>query len=149
MTNVKISELPLASSVTPDDLFVIVDDLSGTPTTKKVPAHLVRTSYASTLTYQSTAITDASAGEVFDITLTGDVTIGNPINPVNGKTIRWRIMQDATGNRKVTLGNKFAVPSTATTPLGFSTGANKMDILAATYHAGRDKWDVVALVSGY
>jgi hypothetical protein len=32
------------------------------------------------------------------------------------------------------LGNKFVIP---------------MDILAATYHAGRDKWDVTAFVMGY
>lgn len=149
MSNVKISELPAAAAVTPDDLFVIVDDLSGTPTTKKVAAHLVRTSYVSTLTYSSTVTTDASAGEVFDLTLTGNVLLENPINSINGKTIRWRISQDSTGNRSITLGSKFQLPSSAPGPLAFSTAANKMDILAATYHAVRDKWDIIALVPGY
>lgn len=101
------------------------------------------------LPYAATVTTDASAGDIFDLTLTGSVTLANPTNPVDGKTIRWRIRQDATGNRTVTLGSKFAVPSTATEPLPFSTAANKMDIFGATYHAGRDKWDVVALVPGY
>lgn len=101
------------------------------------------------LAYASTLNTDASVGDIFDVTLTGDVTLANPTNPVNGKTLRWRILQDATGNRTVTLGDKFAIPSSATSPLPFSTAANKMDILAATYHAGRDKWDVVAFVMGY
>lgn len=101
------------------------------------------------LTYASTVTTNASAGEIFDLTLTGNVTLANPTNPVNGKTLRWRIRQDATGNRTVTLGNKFVIPSSASTPLPFSTAANAMDILAATYHAGRDKWDVVAMVPGY
>lgn len=96
--------------------------------------------------------TDASAGEIFDITLTQNATINNPINPVNGKTVRWRVTQDSIGNRSVsfpTSGNKFNLPSSATSPLPWSTGVNKMDILAATYHQGRDKWDVVAFVPGY
>lgn len=101
------------------------------------------------LTYAATVTTDATAGDVFDLTLTGNVTLANPTNPVNGKTLRWRIRQDGTGNRTVTLGNKFQIPSSASTPLPFSTAANAMDILAATYHAGRDKWDIVAMVPGY
>jgi hypothetical protein len=104
---------------------------------------------AATLTYAATVTTDASAGDIFDLTLTGNVTLANPTNPVDGKTLRWRIRQDGTGSRTVTLGNKFVLPSSATSPLPFSTAANKMDILAATYHAGRDKWDVIAFVMGY
>ena len=101
------------------------------------------------LTYASTLATDAEAGEIFDVTLTGNVTLSNPTNPVSGKTLRWRITQDGTGSRTVTLGNKFNIPSSATSPLPFSTAANKLDVLAATYHAGRDKWDVIAFVMGY
>ena len=93
--------------------------------------------------------TNAKDGDIFDITLTENSTLANPTNPVNGKTLRWRIAQDSTGNRTVTLGNKFNLPSSATSPLPWSTAANKMDALAATYHAGRDKWDVVAFVPGY
>lgn len=100
------------------------------------------------LSYSSTLATDASAGSIFDVTLTGNVTLSNPTNPTNGQTLRWRVKQDATGGRTVTLGNKFALPASVTT-LEFSTAANKLDILAATYHSGRDKWDVVALVTGY
>jgi hypothetical protein len=101
------------------------------------------------LTYASTLNTDASAGDIFDVTLTGAAALANPTNPVDGKTIRWRIRQDGTGSRAVTLGDKFVIPSSATSPLPFSTAANKMDILAATYHAGRDKWDIIAFVPGY
>lgn len=100
------------------------------------------------LTYAATTATDASEGSIFDITLTGNVTLSNPTNGVNGQTLRWRIKQDATGSRTVTLGNKFALPGSVSS-LEFSTAANKLDILAATYHSGRDRWDVVALVTGY
>lgn len=102
-----------------------------------------------TLSYASTVNTDASTGDLFDLTLTGAVTLANPTNGFNGKTIRWRITQDGTGNRAVTLGDKFVIPASALSPLPFSTLAGKTDMLAATYHAGRDKWDVVAFVYGY
>ena len=101
------------------------------------------------LTYASSLATDASTGEIFDVTLTDSATLANPTNPVDGKTLRWRIKQDATGSRAVTLGDKFVIPSSATSPLPFSTAADKTDVLAATYHAGRDQWDVIAFVPGY
>jgi hypothetical protein len=149
MADVKISELSASSAVTPDDLFVMVDDPSGTPVTKKVSASVLRNPHVVTITYAATLNTDAAAGDIFDVTLTGNATLANPTNPVSGKTLRWRIRQDATGSRTVTLGNKFVIPTSASTPLPFSTAANKMDILAATYHAGRDKWDIIAFVMGY
>ena len=126
-----------------------MDDPAGSPVTKKVSASVLRNPHVVALTYAATLNTDASVGDIFDVTLTGNATLANPTNPTDGKTIRWRIRQDGTGNRAVTLGNKFVIPSSATSPLPFSTAANAMDVLAATYHAGRDKWDVVAFVMGY
>lgn len=101
------------------------------------------------LTFNTTLNTDASAGDIFDVILTDNVTLENPTNPVNGKTIRWRITQDNSGSRTVTLGNKFNIPSSASDPLPWSITADKMDVLAATYHSGRDKWDIIAFVPGY
>lgn len=106
------------------------------------------------LSFSTTISIDPKAGEIFDVTLTDNVTIDNPSNAandfsINGKTIRFRITQDGTGGRTVGLGNKFVIPSSASSPLPWSTTANSMDILAATYHAGRDKWDIVAFVPGY
>lgn len=100
------------------------------------------------LTYASTLATDAAAGDIFDVTLAGDVTLDNPTNATNGQTLRWRIAQDATGGRTVTLGNKFALPA-GVPALEFSSAADKVDILAATYHSASDRWFVVALVAGY
>lgn len=132
---------------------VFIGDNDGTPQPIHFdsPIHFAAGSYAGTLSlpYAATLTTNASLADVFDVTLTGNTTIANPTLPVDGKTIRWRITQDATGGRTVTLGNQFVIPSSATSPLPFSTAANKTDILAATYHAGRDKWDVIAFVPGY
>lgn len=100
------------------------------------------------LSYYPAISIDAKGGEIFDITLDGDITLGNPINPTNGKTIRFRVVQDGVGGRTVTLGSKFNALSTAM-PLPWSTSPNAMDILTATYHEGRDKWDIVSFVAGY
>ena len=146
-----ITQLPAAASVNPNSV-VAADNAAGTLTEKVTLSQIAALAGGPTvvaLAYAATLNTDASAGDIFDVTLTGNVTLANPADPVNGKTLRWRIRQDGTGNRAVTLGNKFVIPSSATSPLPFSTAANKMDVLAATYHAGRDKWDVVAFVMGY
>lgn len=117
--------------------------------TTQTTAAIGGTTTVVSLTFDVLLNTDASAGDIFDVTLTDNITLANPTNPVNGKTIRWRITQDNSGNRGVTLGDKFVIPSSASSPLPWSTTGDKMDILAATYHAGRDKWDVVAFVPGY
>ena len=93
--------------------------------------------------------TDVSTGQIFDMTLSGATTLSNPTNAVDGVTVRWRITQDGTGGHTVALGSEFQIPSSASSPLPWSTAANATDILAATYHAGRSKWDVVAFVPGY
>ena len=93
--------------------------------------------------------TDVSTGQIFDMTLGGTTTLSNPTNPVDGVTVRWRIAQDGTGGHTVNLDTKFQIPSSASSPLPWSTAANAMDVLAATYHSGRDKWDIVAFVPGY
>jgi hypothetical protein len=149
MADVKISELPSATSVNPEDLLVVVEDPSGSPLTKNVSISVVKNPTVVQLTYSSTLNTNADDGDIFDVTLTGNTTLANPSNPVNGKTLRWRIKQDNSGNRGVTLGNKFVIPSSATSPLPFSTSANTTDLLAATYDSGRDKWDVIAFIMGY
>ena len=155
---VRLNELPEGSGLlTNDDIFVFMDDPSSGGVTKKISLSQISSAIGGgggsptvvSLTFNTTLNTDASLGDIFDVTLTDNVTLANPSNPVDGKTLRWRISQDGNGNRGVTLGNKFVIPSSASSPLPWSTAANKMDILAATYHSGRDKWDVVAFVPGY
>ena len=97
----------------------------------------------------STVSTDADTGQIFDVRLTGNVTLSNPTNPTNGVTLRWRIKQDGSGGRAVTLDTTFQIPSSATSPLPFSTAPDTTDLLAATYNSATDKWDIIAFVMGY
>lgn len=103
----------------------------------------------STLVSASTINTDASSADVFDIVISQGITIANPTNPIDGKTICWRVTQDAIGSHTIALGNKFVVPTTISSPLAWSTTANSTSIISATYHASRDKWDVISFNAGY
>ena len=106
-----------------------------------------------TLTDGATIATDASASTVFDVTLGGNRTLANPTNPADGYRVLWRIKQDATGGRTLTLGSAFRIPSTSalTSPLNSTafTTAGKTTNLAAVYNAAASKWDLVAEVEGY
>jgi hypothetical protein len=150
MADKKISELPFAAGVTPDDLLVIVDDPNGSPETKKVTAASLRLPITVALgTGSGDMPTDAAACDILTATANGDTLVQNPTNPVDGKTIRWKLSQDATGGHTWTLDTKFVIPSSASSPLPWSTAPNKTDLLAATYDAGRDQWDIIAFVPGY
>jgi hypothetical protein len=135
----------------------IVGYRSGSPTRairlqlKSLPLGAVPDPVA--LVYAATIDTDASIGALFDITATGDFTLTTPTNPTStsfdGKRLQWRIRQDATGGRIVTLDTGFRLPSSATVPLAWSTAPNALDRLVAEYNFGDDTWDVVAFIPGY
>lgn len=93
--------------------------------------------------------TDAAAADLISITATGNITLANPTNPTDGRALTWRIRQDATGGRSVTLGDKFRIPDSASQPLGWGQDPNETTIFAAIYNLADDTWDVVSLVPGY
>jgi hypothetical protein len=78
----------------------------------------------------------------------GANTLANPTGTfADGKTLKWRMKQPTSGAAgTVTLGNKFRIPASATTPLPFSTVNSKVDILAAMYNEADDKWDIVTFI---
>lgn len=87
--------------------------------------------------------TDAAVADVFDVTPNASFTLSNPTNGQDGQAIVWRIKQDATGSRVITLGNKFRVSSEIAAVV-LSTAANAIDHLGARYNSADDKWDVEA-----
>lgn len=95
-----------------------------------------------------TYTTDASQGNQFNLTLTGNLTLANPTNAVDGQGIAWRIKQDGTGSRTITLGSNFRL-GTDVTAVVLSTAASKTDYLAAVYNAADTKWDVIAFTKGF
>jgi hypothetical protein len=92
--------------------------------------------------------TNASLGNIFDLTLTASGTLANPTSPTDGQTLRWRISHNA-NDLVLNFGNQFRIPSSATSPLPLSSTSGSMDIVGATYDSSRTKWDIIAFVPGY
>lgn len=155
---VRLNELPEGSgSLTTDDIFVFMDDPSGSGVTKKISLSEISSaigggSNGPTVvqlgSVSGTINTDASLGDIFDFTLTASGTLANPTNPTDGQSVRWRIKHNA-NSLTLTLDNKFQIPSSATSPLPFSTSSGVRDLLAATYDQSEDKWDIISFVPGY
>lgn len=101
-----------------------------------------------TITFADPLPTDASLGCYFRATLTDNFTLANPINPLDGQRILWELIQDGTGSRLITLGDKFALGSDITA-VTLTTTLNKRDFLTAVYNSTADKWYVVGLSKGY
>jgi len=156
----RINEFPEGSgNLTNDDVFLFMDDPAGSGVTKKISLSQISVAIggggggASAVVVQLGSIsgsiaTDASLGGIFDLTLAGSGLLANPTNGSDGQSLRWRISY-ANSGIPLTLGNNFRIPSSASSPLPFSTSSGTMDMLGATYDSSRNKWDIIAFVPGY
>lgn len=77
-----------------------------------------------------TVTLDLSTGNNFGGTLTGNITLANPSNPLSGQSGAIRLAQDTTGSRIVTYGTSWKFQGGIKPPL--STAANAIDII--TYY---------------
>jgi hypothetical protein len=91
------------------------------------------------LTFGTTIALNAALGNAFALTLTASTgTLSNPANPVDGQTIRVRVIQDATGGRTLAFGTAYDFGAAGAPTL--STAASKVDILGFEYVASLSKW---------
>ena len=82
-----------------------------------------------------------------DAMLTGNVTIGNPLNAtIDGQRITYRLMQDNAGGRSISLASVFSDPFSQMSNI--STTPNSWTYIAVTYHEALAKWVVLAVISG-
>lgn len=153
----RINEFPEGSgSLSSDDIFLFMDDPSGSGITKRISLSDISGAIGGgggptvvQLGNVSGVInTDASLGDIFDLNLMSSGTLANPSNPTDGQSLRWRIIHQD-NDISISLGNNFKIPSSASSPLPFSSTSGTMDLLAATYDLDRNKWDVIAFVPGY
>jgi len=143
-------------AVTPEGLKTVADTkaptasptFTGTITAATIVASGRVSVTPDTLTDASTIAVDASLGNMFTVTLGGNRTLGNPTNAVDGQRILFRIRQDGTGTRTLTLDTKYRLGTTITSTT-LTTTINKTDYLGVIYHASDDKFDVVAFVKGF
>lgn len=100
------------------------------------------------VTFASTVVLDAYVAGLYDIILTGNLTLGTPVNPQDGQIIRLRLIQDATGSRTLTLNSSWVLPTTISSTT-LSTAAGTCDQLTANYRRFNQKWNVTSLLLGY
>ena len=100
---------------------------------------LSASSVVNTITYAATITPNAALADTFKVTLTGNLTMNAPINPVPGHTYRFELIQDGTGSRLLTLGTGFKTAGGAPT---LSTAANAIDWYTA-YYDGTTFWGVL------
>lgn len=91
---------------------------------------------------------NAAAGSEFDVTLGGNRTLENPTNPTDGKKIVFRVKQDATGGRTLTLDTAYKL-GTDITALNLSTSPNATDYIGFIYDSSISKWCLVSLIRGF
>lgn len=90
-----------------------------------------------TLVDGATVTLDASLTTSYRWVIGGNNTLLNPTNPVNGKTIYVRIVQDATGTRLITWDSKYKF--SGGTP-ALSVAPNAKDLLVCQYDSVEDTW---------
>lgn len=92
---------------------------------------------------------DASQYGVFKLIANNNFTLENPTGAVDGQKLMWRITQDGTGSRTITLGTKFRVASDINSGVvTLSTAASTRDYLGAVYDADDDRFDVIGFTKG-
>lgn len=92
-------------------------------------------------------VLDGRRGSHWRIQATGNFTLSNPSNLVDGQMIYLDVTQDATGARTMTVGSKFRFSATFPNAT-LSTAAGKKDKLAFQYNAVDDKLDIIYFIKG-
>jgi hypothetical protein len=90
------------------------------------------------LAYTATVTPTANSGNVFRVTLTGNVTFVAPSSPRPGQVIVLIVQQDATGSRTASWSSSYKFPSGAAPTL--TTTANAKDVFSFVYDSTDGVW---------
>ncbi len=99
------------------------------------------------LTDAATIATDASLGNVGDVTLTASRTMGAPTHPTDGQRFLWRIKQGGSGSYTITWDSAFDWGTGGAPTL--STTVGKTDLCGGLYNAASAKWQMVPAALGF
>jgi len=124
--------------------------ITGDSSTDTIDLTLTSLPEAFALTDAPTITTDASVGKdpLFYVTLGGNRLLAAPTNPQNGQKIIYRIRQDATGGRTLTLDPIFRFGEDVPL-LVLSVNPNTTDYFGCIYNSIDNAWDVVAISRGH
>ena len=96
----------------------------------------------SALTFAATVLVNAALADHFNLTMTGNCTLGNPSNPTDGQVISFRIKQGVAVHTSVAFGTAYSLGSLG--PVILTTGINSLDIIRFEYAAAISKWCLVS-----
>ena len=91
---------------------------------------------------------DASLGNDFRVTISGNRTIASPANPTDGQKITFQVTQGSAGSNTVTWGSTYEFSAGLPQPT-LSTAAGDTDLLGFIYNAAKANWLLVAFVPGF
>jgi hypothetical protein len=145
VSNVKLSDTDHAAL--PNNAISLFDALHNAVKTPNID--LATVGISGTITDDGSSIAcNATAGNTFTFTLTGNRNLAVPSDGVDGQRILFRIKQDATGSRLLTLASGYRIP-TSIASVTVSTLANATDYLEVVYNTAAAKWDVIRFEKGY
>lgn len=98
------------------------------------------------LTYAATVTPDCNDGLVRKTSLTGNITLNEPTNPVEGMGWEWWVTCDGTA-RTLSLHANILIPTDSGFTSPKTLTINKMYILKLKYKASA--WTLVSLVGGF
>jgi len=90
------------------------------------------------LTDGATISVNASLGNDFRVTITGQRSMSNPSNPVNGQRITFQISQGAGGSHTLTWGSAYNFGAAVAPTL--SANAGETDVFGFIYNAAKAGW---------
>lgn len=96
----------------------------------------------------ATISVDASQGNDFRVTIAGNRTLGNPVNPADGQKIVAHVTQGTGGSFTLSYGSAYEFSTGLPQPT-LSTTAGDTDLLAFVYNAARGKWLLAAYIIGF
>lgn len=118
--------------------------ISGTSGYSGAPGNPYRTT---TTNYSSTVTFNAASNNVFDITLTGNITVGF-INGTDAQPVTLRVRQDSVGGRTISFDSNVRL-SDSVTSVTLSTAPNKLDYINFRYNSTDQKYDLLAFNLGF
>ena len=99
------------------------------------------------LAYSGTNVaTDAALGNYFQLTLTQNSGLQNPVNGAAGQRIIWELIQDTDGIRTLALGSAFKL-GTDVPVVVLTTNGSKRDFLTALCDGSN--WYVTGFIRGF
>lgn len=103
----------------------------------------------STVAYAASVTLDWATADIFEITLTGNITITHSGGANNGEKKEIRLIQDGTGSRVVTWANNTYGSDVMSTSSVATVTASKRDKWIFEYDSGNTTYTMVSAARGY